>query len=451
MVKRVVILGAGESGVGAALLAKSKGYDVFVSDFGAIKENYKKDLVLASIAFEENGHSDTLLEGAFLVIKSPGIAEKAPIVVKAIGLGIELIDELEFAYTYTSKPIIGITGSNGKTTTTLLIYHLLKEAGVPVGLAGNVGHSLARQVVNDEADVYVVEMSSFQLDAIKTFNPTIGIILNITPDHLDRYNYDFEQYANSKMRIAKNMQKQNCLIHFEQDALLHQKVIQLDQSIQLAPIGFKKSTKTVGFKSGNGLRIQFGNEDFEIEEKYWPLKGEHNVLNMLAAITAVLQYGLSKEDVIKHLPTFKNAPNRMEYISSIKGVDFINDSKATNVEAVYYALGSYKQDIIWIVGGQDKGNDYAQIKELVEQKVKAMICLGLDNKKLIDFFSPFVSVIIETKDVKQAAQMALEYAAKHDVVLLSPACASFDLFDNYAHRGDLFKKAVLELKSEVDG
>jgi len=451
MQERVVILGAGESGVGAALLAKSKGYDVFVSDYGAIKENYKNDLVAASIAFEEKGHSSTLLEKTSLLIKSPGISEKVPVVIKAIGLGIEVIDELEFAYTYTSKPIIAITGSNGKTTTTLLIHHLLKEAGVHAGLAGNVGYSLARQVIKDEAEVYVVEMSSFQLDRIKSFNPAIGIILNITPDHLDRYNYDFEQYANSKMRIAKNMQKQNCLIHFEQDDVLHQKVIQLDQSIQLAPIGFKKLTKTVGFKSNNGIRIQFGNDDFEIEEKYWPLKGEHNVLNMLAAITAVLQFGLSKDAVKKHLPTFKNAPNRMEFIASINGVDFINDSKATNVEAVYYALGSYKQNIVWIAGGQDKGNDYNQIKELVSKKVKTMICLGLDNKKLVDFFSPYVSTILETQDVKQSAQMALDNAAKSDVVLLSPACASFDLFENYVQRGYLFKKAVLELKSKVNG
>lgn len=451
MSNKIIILGAGESGVGAALLAKSKGCDVFVSDFGAIKENYKQDLIENEISFEENGHSKSLLEGALLVIKSPGIPEKAQVVVEAVNRGIEIIDELEFAYSYTSKPIIAITGSNGKTTTTLLIHHLLKASGVKAGLAGNVGHSLARQVIEEDSEVYVVEMSSFQLDAISTFKPAIAILLNITPDHLDRYNYDFDQYANSKMRIAKNMQAQDCLIHFEEDEVLHQKVIQLSQSIKLAPIGFKQSNKTVGFKSEGDLNIQFGGEKFEVPSKLWPLKGEHNVLNMLAAITAVLQFGLSKDSIFEHLPNFKNAPNRMEHITNIKEVEFVNDTKATNVEAVYYALGSYPNDIVWIAGGQDKGNDYNQIKALVAKKVKAMVCLGADNKKLTDFFTPIVENISETQDVKEAARMAFEYADKNDVVLLSPACASFDLFENYAKRGELFKEAVLELKSQVDG
>lgn len=451
MSSKIIILGAGESGVGAALLAKSKGYEVFVSDFGVIKENYKKDLIESEISFEEKGHSKSLLDDAELVIKSPGIPEKAQIVVDAVNRGIEVIDELEFAYSYTSKPIIAITGSNGKTTTTLLIHHLLKESGVKSGLAGNVGHSLARQVIKDDAEVYVVEMSSFQLDAISKFKPAIAILLNITPDHLDRYNYDFELYANSKMRIAKNMRAQDCLIHFEEDEVLHQKVIQLSQSIKLAPIGFKQSKKTVGFKSDSGLSIQFGEQKFEVSPNLWPLKGEHNVLNMLAAITAVLQFGLSKELILEHLPSFKNAPNRMEHITTIREVEFVNDTKATNVEAVYYALGSYPNDIVWIAGGQDKGNDYNQIKELVAQKVKAMVCLGADNKKLIDFFAPIVENVSETQDVKEAARMAFGYADKNDVVLLSPACASFDLFENYARRGELFKEAVFELKSQVDG
>ncbi len=451
MSNKIIILGAGESGVGAALLAKSKGYDVFVSDFGEIKENYKKDLVDNDISFEENGHSDSILQEADLIIKSPGISEKMPFVKDALRRKIEVIDELEFAYKYTSKPIIAITGTNGKTTTTLLIHHLLTESGINAGLAGNVGHSLARQVIDDKAEVYVVEISSFQLDGIKSFKPSIAIILNITPDHLDRYNYNFEKYVDSKMRIAKNMQTQDCLIHFEEDEVLHQKVIHLSKLIRLSPIGFKQKDKTVGFKTSQGLAIQLKDKQFVISQKLWPLKGEHNVLNMLAAITATMHYGLSEKAILENLPTFKNAPNRMEFIATINGVEFINDTKATNVEAVYYALGSYSNDVIWIAGGKDKGNNYKLIEELVQEKVKALICLGVDNAKLIKSFGHIVSNVSQTQNVKMAVRMALANATKNDVVLLSPACASFDLFDNYAQRGKLFKEAVLELKSEVNG
>lgn len=451
MEERIIILGAGESGVGAALLAKSKGYDVFVSDVGQIKENYKKDLVEAGIPFEEKGHSEDLLEGASLVIKSPGIPETAPVVLKALEADITVIDELEFAYRFTNKPIIAITGSNGKTTTTLLTHHLLKESGVNTGLAGNVGFSLARQVVEDKPDVYVVEMSSFQLDAIKVFKPAIGILLNITPDHLDRYDYSLENYANSKMRITKNMGTDEVLVYNNEDAVTKTKIEGLTQKTKLAPIGVSASNRVVGYKSGNKLIVISGDKKIEIPERQWPLRGEHNVINMLAAVVAASTYGISDEEILKALPTFKNAPNRMEHITTINGVDFVNDSKATNVEAVYYALGSYESNIVWIAGGLDKGNDYGQIQELVKNKVKAMICLGADNKKLFDFFGPIVSNISETQDVKMAAKMALEYANNHDVVLLSPACASFDLFENYARRGDLFKEAVLELKKEVDG
>lgn len=450
MSNRIVILGAAESGVGAALLAKSKGYDVFVSDFGSIKNNYKQDLIEKGIPFEENGHSKTLLDGVELVIKSPGISDKVTVVQKALEQKIEVIDELEFAYRHTSKPIIAITGTNGKTTTTLLAHHLLSKSGINAGLAGNVGQSLARQVINDTAEVYVVEISSFQLDGIKSFKPSIAIILNITPDHLDRY-HDFEHYGDSKMRLVQNIGETELLIYYQEDPNLNQRVIKLNKSIQLAPIGVEQSNSTIGFKTKDGMSIQLGSIQFEINKKYWPLKGEHNVLNMLAAITAVMQYGLSKKEILTHLPTFKNAANRMENITTINGVEFVNDTKATNVEAVYYALGSYSNDIVWIAGGQDKGNNYNQIKELVEKKVKAMVCLGADNKKLIDFFGQIVPHISETQNVNMAVRMAFEYASKNDVVLLSPACASFDLFDNYAKRGELFKEAVLELKSEVDG
>lgn len=451
MLKRIIILGAGESGVGAALLAKSKGYDVFVSDFGKIKDNYKKDLTDAEIPFEEKGHSEDLMEGASIVIKSPGIPETAPVVHSALKAEIEVIDEIEFAYRFTSKPIIAITGSNGKTTTTLLIHHLLSESGVNAGLAGNVGFSLARQVTDDEADVYVVEISSFQLDTIQFFKPNIGILLNITPDHLDRYDYSLDKYANSKMRLAKNMGLDETLIYNADDPMTLSKVRELVREINFAPVALQLDNTTIGYKEEDSLIIVTNDEKFEIPQDYWPLRGEHNVINMLAAVVAATKYGVSNKDILEHLPTFKNAPNRMEYITTINGVDFINDSKATNVEAVYYALGSYESDIVWIAGGLDKGNDYNQIKKLVEQKVKAMICLGADNKKLFDFFETIVPNISETQDVKIAAKMALEYANNHDVVLLSPACASFDLFENYARRGELFKEAVLELKKEVNG
>ncbi len=472
MSKRIIILGAGESGVGAALLAKSKGYNVFVSDAAKIKAGFKQELIENDISFEEFGHSIDLIEGVLikgkdLVIKSPGIPFGIPMVDKAFEEGIEVIDEIEFAYRHTDKPIIAITGTNGKTTTTLLIHHLLSKSGINAGLAGNVGHSLARQVIADTAEVYVVEVSSFQLDGVKTFRPTIAIILNITPDHLDRYNNDFEQYVNSKMNIIRNMDKPDLILFFGDDPNLQEKVHEHELELKRGHgheheheherwptktyIGFKGNLLSMGHLTEKGLYIFTLKGQYDIAQKYWPLKGEHNVLNMLFAIYAVLEYGVSIEQVLTHLPTFKNAPNRMEFITSIKGVDFINDTKATNVEAVYYALGSYSNNIIWIAGGQDKGNDYTQIATLVVEKVKAMVCLGADNKKLTDFFGSLVSNTSETKDVKEAVRMALEYANKGDVVLLSPACASFDLFDNYAQRGKLFKEAVFQLKAETDG
>ena len=450
MSKRIVILGAGESGMGAALLAKSKGYDVFVSDAAAIEPSFKNELIENKIHFEEFKHSIDKLKGVDLVIKSPGIPFGIPIVNKVLEEGIEVIDELEFAYQHTTKPIIAITGTNGKTTTTLLIHHLLTQSGINAGLAGNVGHSLARQVINDIAEVYVVEMSSFQLEGVKTFRPKIAIILNITPDHLDRYNNDFEQYAKAKMRMVQQMDKPDLILYFGDDRSLQERVEDLEKWPQRAYIGFTGGIQSMGYRTDKGLYIFTLKGKYDIAPKYWPLKGEHNVLNMLFAIHAVLEYGVSIEQILTHLPSFKNVPNRMEYITSINDVDFVNDTKATNVEAVYYALGSYS-NIIWIAGGQDKGNDYTQIATLAAEKVKAMVCLGADNKKLTDFFEQIVSHISETKNVKEAVQMAFEYADKGDVVLLSPACASFDLFDNYAQRGDLFKKAVFELKSEIDG
>ncbi len=451
MSKRIIILGAGESGTGAALLAKSKGYDVFVSDASAIKEHFKQELITEGISFEEHNHSIDLLNNAELIIKSPGIAYTILFIEQAQKQGIEIIDELEFAYRFTDKPMIGITGTNGKTTTTLLIHHLLTASGVNAGLAGNVGHSLARQVIKDTAEVYVVEMSSFQLEGIVSFKPKIGIILNITPDHLDRYNNDFELYSEAKLKIAKNMDDKDHLLYYGDDRELMEKAEELENWPQRTYIGFNGGIQSMGYLNENGMYVYTLNGAFEIPSKYWPLKGAHNVLNMLFAINAALIFGLTEDNILAHLPSFKNAPNRMEFIATIKGVDFVNDTKATNVEAVFYALESYANGIVWIVGGQDKGNDYTQIATLVAQNVKAIVCLGLDNKKIINFFGSIIPKIAETQDVKEAVRMAFEYAHKNEAVLLSPACASFDLFENYAQRGELFKEAVFQLKSEIDG
>jgi UDP-N-acetylmuramoylalanine--D-glutamate ligase len=447
---KVVILGAGESGVGAALLALAKGYsvsDVFVSDSGELKTSYRNELNENNILFEENGHTEEKILSANLIVKSPGISDKVEIVQQAIAKGIEVISEIEFAYRFTRKTIIAITGSNGKTTTTLLIHHMLVEAGYKAALAGNVGSSLARHVLEDKADILVVELSSFQLDGIIDFKAGIAVLLNITPDHLDRYDYDFEKYAQSKLSIVKNMTDADLLVYNLEDAELFNRKATLPNDLVLKTFSISKESDAyvkdgdLVFKTSTGL--------VTIPSEALLLPGEHNQMNMMAAITVALAYDISRDTIINALASFKNQPNRLEYIANINGVEFINDSKATNVEAVYYALGSYDQPIVWIAGGQDKGNDYVQIKQLVEEKVKAMVCLGLDNTKLVEFFSGSVDNISETTTVEGAAEMAFNYAQNSDIVLLSPACASFDLFDNYAQRGEMFKEAVLNLKDKV--
>ena len=327
---------------------------------------------------------------------------------------------------------------------------MLSKAGVQAGLAGNVGHSFARQVINDTPDVYVLEVSSFQLDTIENFRPKIAIILNVTPDHLDRYANDFEEYRWVKVNIARNMDGDDLLLYLGDDDDLAAKATDLEHNPQLASITLKEDKSSKGYVGADVLRLNFQDKNFEVPANYWPLKGNHNALNMLFAIYAVLQYGVSFEDILTHLPGFKNAPNRMEQVAVINGVEFVNDTKATNVEAVYYALGSFDKNIIWIAGGQDKGNNYNQIEELVKEKVKALVCLGADNSKLTNHFESLVPALAETTDVNQAVALAYNYATNNDVVLLSPACASFDLFANYAHRGELFKKAVLTLKSRID-
>lgn len=447
MSERIVILGAGESGTGAALLARVKGFDVFVSDQGTIKDKYRDDLLRNKIEFEEGKHSEEKILSAKLIIKSPGIPEKAEIIKKAKAKGIEIIDEIEFGFRYINGKVIAITGTNGKTTTTLLTYHLMKSAGFSVSLAGNVGESLARKVANGNSDWYVLEISSFQLDGIKTFKPEIGILLNITPDHLDRYEYNMQNYVNSKFQLTQNMDENAHFIYYADDDVIAKEVAERKIVPQQLPVSLKLKTP-VHYSSEMRFNLD---EKFSIAQNDTTLKGPHNQINTMAAVSAVYLAGAKLNAIREGLKTFKNAPHRLELIATINGVDFVNDSKATNVDSVVYGLGSYNQPLIWIAGGIDKGNDYNMIKDQVQEKVKVLICLGKDNEKLKKFFGGTVPVIHETQSVNELVRIGLREAQQGDVVLLSPACASFDLFKNYEDRGDQFRKATLELKKEVEG
>lgn len=448
MSKRVVILGGGESGTGAALLAKVKGFDVFVSDQGSIKDKYRDDLVRHKIEFEELKHTEDKILSADLVIKSPGIPDKAEIIKKLKTKGIEIIDEIEFGCRYISGKVIAITGTNGKTTTTLLTYHLMKTAGFSVSLAGNVGESLARKVANGNADWYVLEISSFQLDGTKMFKPEIGLLMNITPDHLDRYEYQLQNYINSKFRLIRNMDSSSKFIYYSDDEIIGKELASKNTAVTKIPVSLKNSGAQVFY---DGAMMQFNlSEKFSIAQADTTLKGPHNLINTMAAVSAVFLAGAKLESIREGLKTFKNAPHRLEPVGVVNGVEFINDSKATNVDSVVYALGSYKQPLVWIAGGIDKGNDYNLIKDQVKEKVKTLICLGKDNQKLKDFFGGIVPVIRETQSVEELVHIALQEAQKGDVVLLSPACASFDLFKNYEDRGDQFRKAVEKLKKEKE-
>ena len=450
MSERVVILGAGESGTGAALLAKQKGFDVFVSDQGPIKDKYKTELQDASIPFEENQHTEDKILKASFIIKSPGIPLKADIIKKAKTASISIIDEIEFASLYTEAKIIAITGTNGKTTTTLLTFHLMKEAGFNVALAGNVGFSMARQVAQQKYDWYVLEMSSFQLDGIKTFKPEIGILLNITPDHLDRYEYALENYINSKFQLIQNMGPEQHFIYYVNDPIIEREVQKRTLIPKQIPVSLVTSSKAPVHFDGEKMSFQL-KENFKIAQSETTLKGPHNLINTMSAVSAVFLAGASLKAIHDGLKTFKNAPHRLESVATIKGVEFVNDSKATNVDSVVYGLGSYDKPLIWIAGGVDKGNDYSLIKDEVKKKVKVLICLGKDNAKLKKAFGDVVKQIYETQSVTDLVQQALTVAQAGDVVLLSPACASFDLFKNYEDRGDQFRKAVLDLKKEVEG
>jgi UDP-N-acetylmuramoylalanine--D-glutamate ligase len=450
MSERIVILGGGESGTGAAILAKAKGFDVFVSDSGKLADNYRNDLAAHGIAFEEGGHTEEKVLNANLIIKSPGIPKKADIVKKAKAKKIVVIDEIEFACRYLKGKIIAITGTNGKTTTTLLTYHLLKTAGLNVALAGNVGESLARKVAAADYDWYVLEISSFQLDGTKKFHPHIGVLLNITPDHLDRYDHKMVNYINSKFKLIKNMTSKDYFVYFLDDKVSGPEARQRSTEAYRVEMSLDPEAITAARYDGKKMVFQFGKKSFKIAQSDTTLKGAHNLVNTMAAVSAAYLAKVPDAAIREGLKTFKNAPHRLEPVGTINGVEFVNDSKATNVDSVIYALGSYTQPLIWIAGGQDKGNDYNLIKEEVKKKVKTLICLGKDNEKLKRFFTPVVPKVMETQDVKSLVRMALEEARPGDVVLLSPACASFDLFKNYMDRGNQFREAVQQLKEEKE-
>lgn len=447
--KQLAILGAGESGLGAALLAKREGYGVWVSDMGTISEERKALLEKAGIGFEEGKHDEEKILSCDLIIKSPGIPDKAPLVKKAHEEGIPVIDELEFASHYSAGKVIAITGTNGKTTTTLLTYHLLKEAGLDVGLAGNVGKSWAGQLVEKDHDWWVIETSSFQIDGFECFRPHIAMLTNITPDHLDRYEYQLDNYILSKMNLFKMMTARDKAIFYKEDSL-SQKGLQMKSTKATAYwISLQEKQEKGGFSDGDQLVIKAAQKTAKIPVSGLSIQGKHNILNSLFAGTAALMAGLTEEQLIAGFKTFKNAPHRMELIRTIDGVRFVNDSKGTNVESTFYALGSYTDPMIWIAGGVDKGNDYSVLNDLVRDgKVKALICLGKENEKLKMAFGGLISEIRETQDIREAVAWGQELATEGEVVLLSPACASFDLFKNYEDRGEQFRAAVLALNEK---
>lgn len=443
---RLVILGGGESGVGTAILGQQKGYDVFVSDFGKIKENYKEVLSINGIAWEDEKHTEELILNADVVMKSPGIPEKAPIVKKLIEKGIPVISEIEFAVQFTDATTIGITGSNGKTTTTLLTYHLLKEAGLNVGLAGNIGKSFAWQVAENKHDIYVLELSSFQLDGIINYKPHIAIITNISPDHLDRYNYDYNLYIGSKFRITKNQTEADYLIYDNEDEAIQNWLN--NNKIKANKVPFSLITKPENqgaFLEENNINSTINKELFTMPINELALEGKHNIKNAMAATAVAQLLNIRKQTIRESLTNFQGAEHRLEKVLKIQGVQYINDSKATNVNSVFYALDSMTTPTVWIVGGVDKGNDYDELMPLVREKVKAIVCLGVDNTKIINAFNNVVDVMVETTSMSEAVQLAQRLAEKGDSVLLSPACASFDLFENYEDRGQQFKQAIFNL------
>jgi len=442
---RLVILGGGESGVGTAILGKKKGYDVFVSDFGKIKENYKEVLSINGIKWEEEQHTEKKILNADVVMKSPGIPDKSPIVKMLIENKIPVISEIEFAAPFTKAKTIGITGSNGKTTTTMLTYHLLKSAGINVGLGGNIGKSFAWQVAEDKYDYYVLELSSFQLDGIINYKPDIAIITNISPDHLDRYEYKYENYIASKFRITMNQTENDFLIYDADDEAISEWLKNNKTKAQLIPFSLTKTFEKGAFLKDKNMEININEEEFVMETQYIALEGKHNLKNAMAATSVAKLLQIRKQTIRESLSNFQGVEHRLEKVLKIQNVQYINDSKATNVNAAFFALDSMNSPTVWILGGVDKGNDYSELMSLVHEKVKAIICLGVDNKKIIDAFGNIVDIMIEVTSMQDAVTMAQRLSEKGDTVLLSPACASFDLFENYEDRGRQFKNAVQNL------
>lgn len=443
---RLVILGGGESGVGAALLGKQKGYEVFLSDGGQIKPVYEKELIDNQIDFESAKHSLELILNADEVMKSPGIPEKNEVVKAIRAKGIPVISEVELAYRFKGdSKIVAITGSNGKSTTTSLIYHICKTAGLDCALVGNIGYSFAKQVAEDPKPLYVAEISSFQLDDIKDFRADVSVLLNITEDHLDRYEYKFENYINSKFKIIQNQTKEDYFIYCEDDEVIMNKLRLLTIHTNPLPFSMKHEVKKGGYIKGDQMMLRIQEERVSMSIYDFALKGKHNNYNTMAAGIAATTLGIRKEKIREAVKNFHSLEHRMEFVAMVRGVEFINDSKATNVNSTWYALESMTKPTVLVLGGTDKGNDYTLIEELVKEKVKAIVCMGLDNSKIIEAFKDIVPVIVETDSAKKAVNTSFKLAAKGDVVLLSPACASFDLFKNYEDRGTQFKEAVKEL------
>ena len=448
MAKRIAILGAGESGTGTAVLAQAKGFDVFVSDKGTIADKYKAELDAIGVAWEEGQHTNTLILNADEVVKSPGIPDKAPLIVELKEKGIPIISEIEFAARYTTAQLHCITGTNGKTTTTSLTYHILQKAGLNVGLGGNIGQSFARQVANDDKKHYVLELSSFQLDNTYSLRANNGVLCNITPDHLDRYNYELQNYVDSKYRITQNQTENDLFIYCADDELTVQNLNGQHGQGRRMPFSIYKTLSYGAWLEGNQMIVKLTDDDpnpFIMLIEEFSLKGKHNIYNTMASAIIAKALNIRKEVIRESLTDFKAVEHRLEGVGKVRGIDFINDSKATNVNSAWYALESVERPIIWIAGGVDKGNDYGMLKPLVREKVKLIVCLGVDNRKIHEAFSKDVKMIVNTTSMAEAVHVAYKMGEQGDTVLLSPACASFDLFENYEDRGRQFKRYVKNL------
>lgn len=442
---KIVVLGAGESGVGAALLSQRLGYEVRVSDKSEIKEKYKNVLNKAGIDWEEKGHNESFLNHPNVVVKSPGIPTGIPVIKDLVVKGAEVISEIEFASRHTKAKIIAITGTNGKTTTTGLIHHVFAKAGKDVAMVGNIGKSFAGTLAERDFDYFVIEVSSFQLDDIRFFKPDVAILLNISPDHLDRYDYKFENYIAAKYKMIANQTKEDHFIYFDDDEVITKANSERDIHAQVHPTSLDHPVLNGAYLKEDKLIINLTNKPFEMSIHELALQGKHNANNSMAASVAARIFEIRKEIVRESLCDFQNIEHRLEFVAQIHGIKFINDSKATNVNATWYALESVSEPIVWIVGGVDKGNDYDQLAPMVKEKVKAIICMGKENDKLISFFGPMVENIDQVTNADDAVALAYRFATKGDVVLLSPACASFDLFENYEERGQQFKRAIRAL------